>query len=237
MRDRVPGALFSIASYNIHRCVGIDRRRDPDRIANVIRELAADVVGLQEIDTRAGRAGLDQVVHLARATGLAAIPGLVLLEPDGGYGNAILTRHPIVQVRHIDLCVPGCEPRGALDVELEIGSESVRVIATHLGLRTSERRRQIYHLLSAIGASMNRIVVVLGDFNHWLPVMGPLHMLHAQLGRPPSLRTFPSWRPVLSLDRIWVRPLSALAEMRVHATPVARVASDHLPVRASVRLP
>jgi endonuclease/exonuclease/phosphatase family metal-dependent hydrolase len=108
------------------------------------------------------------------------------------------------------------------------------VIATHLGLRAGERRAQIGALLRALAAHDAPITVVLGDFNHWVPAFRSLRELDRSLGRAAVLRTFPAWRPLLALDRIWVRPATSLLEVHVHATPLARAASDHLPVRATV---
>lgn len=224
-----------VASYNVHRCVGRDGRADCDRVAAVLRELAPDVVALQEIESpRRHHGGLDQLEHLACATGLHAIAGPTLLRYTGDYGNALLTRWPPRAVRRIDLKVPGREPRGALDSELLTPDGPMRIIATHLGLRAGERRAQIGALLRALGQHDTPLTILLGDFNHWLPAFRSLRELDRLLGRAAVLRTFPAWRPLLALDRVWVRPASALLEVHVHATPLARAASDHLPVHATV---
>lgn len=225
-----------VATYNVHRCVGTDGRHDPDRIAAVIREIRADAIALQEVDSRAGvEGGIDQFAWLARATGMRPIAGPTLRDHRGHYGNAVLTRLPVLETRRVDLSVPGREPRGALDVELGAEGERLRLIVTHLGLRWSERRRQVARLVALVGASTPGLLALLGDMNEWIPVGHSLDPLRRVLGRAPRRRTFPAPRPLLALDRIWCRPASALQALRVHATPLARVASDHLPLRAELQ--
>jgi endonuclease/exonuclease/phosphatase family metal-dependent hydrolase len=225
-----------IASYNIHRCLGLDGRCDPARTAHVIRELDCDIVGLQEVDSRRGaREDSMQLEYLARMTGMQAIPGATILRHDGDYGNALLTRRPVLAVRRHDFSFRKREPRGALDVDLQLGENRVQVIVTHLGLRPAERRFQVKQLLELLlGCAGDHLIVVLGDINEWLPLSRPLRWLHGLLGRPPSQRTFPVWLPVFALDRVWVRPCDALRELRVHRSPLARTASDHYPIKALI---
>ncbi len=227
-----------MATYNIHGCVGTDGRHDPDRTAAVIRELAADVVALQEVDSRP-RIGCTsfELVRLAEATGLTPIAGPSIREARGDYGNALLVNRPVLAVRRHDLSVRRREPRGALDVDLDVDGEAVRVIATHLGLRGGERRVQIARLLELIGEATSdsgRRLVVLGDFNEWFPWSRSFRLLRAALGGAATPSTFPSRRPLLPLDRIWAVPAGAVRRLEVHATPLARLASDHLPLRASL---
>jgi endonuclease/exonuclease/phosphatase family metal-dependent hydrolase len=225
-----------IASYNVHRCVGQDGRCAPDRIGAVILELAADIVGLQEVDSlEDGTSDLDQLAHLRRATGMHAVAGPALVRKDIGYGNALLSRRPIDRVRHFDISVPGREPRAALDTELEIQEKVVRVIVTHFGLRRPERRCQASLLLRLIQEHSVRPLVLLGDFNEWIPRGPSLRQLRRALGRSHAVRTFPTRRPLFALDRIWVHPPSLLEQVSAHRSPLARVASDHLPLVATLR--
>ncbi|HXG49980.1 MAG TPA: endonuclease/exonuclease/phosphatase family protein [candidate division Zixibacteria bacterium] len=226
-----------VLSYNIHECVGRDRRRDPARIAEVIRQSGAEVVGLQEVHSEHnGRNELHQMNYLAEATGLQAIPGPSVERRNGHYGNALLTKHRVLSFQRIDLSVPGREPRGAIDADLEIGGEPVRFVVTHLGLNPAERRCQVQKLLAALSRERARTVVLLSDFNEWLPIGRSLRWLHARLGKTSPLCTFPARFPILPLDRIWVCPSSALLDLSIFDSPLARIASDHLPLKARVRI-
>lgn len=226
-----------VATYNVHRCIGADRRHDPDRVAAVIRELGADVVALQELSSRAGlEGGIDQAEYLARAANLVAVPGPTLETHRGEYGNALLTRLPIARIDRSELSVRGREPRGALDVELRSQGRTLRVVATHLGLRRRERREQVGRLLALLEAHASSPVVLLGDMNEWFPWRHSLRPLEARFGRTPRLRSFPSFWPLVALDRLFVEPPNALRSVRVHRSPASRRASDHLPLRAEIRL-
>jgi endonuclease/exonuclease/phosphatase family metal-dependent hydrolase len=218
---------FTVASYNVHRCIGTDRRHDPARIARVLRELDADVIGLQEVDSQFhGR--FDQLDYLARATGMLAVRG------PAAFGNGVLSRRPVLTVRRIDLSVGPREPRGLLDLDL---ADGVRVLVTHLGLRGADRRVQATRILELLGEDCEAATVLLGDFNEWFRPGRVLRHLHVRLGRTPAAATFPSWRPFFALDRIWVQPRVALAHVGAHRSGLARVASDHLPVRAVIEWP
>jgi endonuclease/exonuclease/phosphatase family metal-dependent hydrolase len=226
-----------IASYNIHECVGADGRRDPERIAGVLREIDADVIGLQEVDARPGALKTSmQMEYLASTLGLHAVAGPTLQRNGGEYGNALLTRRPVLDVRHVDLTVYRREPRAALDVDLDVDGTPVRVVVTHLGLLPGERRTQVRRLLDRLGDERTDFVVLCGDINEWFAVGRPLRWLHARLGRTTGLATFPAPFPVFALDRIWVHPRAALATLAPHASPAARRASDHLPMIADIQI-
>jgi endonuclease/exonuclease/phosphatase family metal-dependent hydrolase len=235
--------MLRIASYNVHRCVGRDGRCSPDRIARVIDEVSPDVVALQEVEADETTGWpRDQFEDLSSATGLSGIEGPALVEPPLRYGNAVLTRLPVRGFDRIEFGVPGREPRGALRVDLDADGRRLRVISTHLGLRRSERRFQARQLLAWIEREGRRapadLLVLAGDINEWLPCSGALRLLRAGLGaQPASPPTFPAHWPCLRLDRIWVKPAEALAHVRTHRSALARVASDHLPLRVELRLP
>ncbi len=228
---------FSVLSYNVHECVGLDRRRDPTRIAQIIRESGAQIVGLQEVHSdSSGDEQLHQMNYLAATTGLQAVPGPAVERRNGHYGNVLLTSCKVLDVDKIDLSYLQREPRGAIDADLEIGGEPVRVIVTHLGLRPAERRFQVKKLLTALSQKRTRIVILLSDFNEWLPTGRSLRWLHTQLGKTALVRTFPSRFPIFALDRIWVSPPAALNQLCCFHTPLTRIASDHLPLKATIRL-
>jgi len=230
-------AVAVVATYNIHRCIGSDWRHDADRVASVIRELDADVVGLQEVDARYHiEDGDDQAEYLAGATGMSAVSGPALVHHRGSYGNAILTRWPVKAVRRVEIGVIGREPRAVLDTDLEIAGVGVRVVVTHFGLRSSERRLQTEMLARMLGPRDERCTILLGDFNEWTPMGHTLRRLNGLLGRSPAVRSFPSRCPALALDRIWVSPVSALVRLGAHRSRLACRASDHLPVLGEVQL-
>jgi endonuclease/exonuclease/phosphatase family metal-dependent hydrolase len=224
-----------IATYNVHSCIGTDRRHDPERVARVVAELDADVVALQEFLYPA-----DVAIETRTPTVLTSLErydfalGPTRARDEHAFGNVLLSRHPIRDVFRVDLSRRRREPRGALTATIDVGGSDVHVIATHLGLRFGERRFQVRQLLEHVAARDPRLLVVLGDFNDWLPGRSVAHVLDEQLGRAARARTFPSWCPLLALDRIWVRPSSALVSVRTHRSRLARRASDHLPVVAEV---
>jgi endonuclease/exonuclease/phosphatase family metal-dependent hydrolase len=229
-----------VASYNVHKCVGADGRFRPDRIAAVIGELGADLVALQEVDRRFGRRiGLLDTAALERETGLTPLPVSELPDGLGWHGNAVLVRPgSAVRVRR-RLSLPGAEPRGAVIAEVEMpGAGRLRVVAAHLGLLRRCRARQVAHILEAIAEGERMPTLLLGDLNEWRPRAEPLRRLEAVFGPassfgPPS---FPARLPVLALDRILGWPRGVVTRVEVHDSPVSRVASDHLPLKAWVDL-
>jgi endonuclease/exonuclease/phosphatase family metal-dependent hydrolase len=221
--------VLRIASYNVHGCRGTDGKRDAQRIVQVIQECGCDTVGLQEVDYR-----LDYIAH---KLGMEAIPGLTLERHDGPFGNALLTRRKVLAVRRVGFTYSRREPRNALDVEIEVAGEPVRVIVTHLGLWPAERRYQVKRILQLIKETPTcERVVALGDINEWMPYGRPLRWMHGLFGRSPAERSFPSRWPLVALDRVWVRPRHALLALKAHRSPLAEIASDHLPVKAIVAI-
>ena len=225
---------MTIASYNTHGGVGRDGHFVPKRIAEVLNEIDADVIALQEVESR--RTGFDMLAYLKGETGFEAIAGPTLLRRGADYGNGLLTRFKVLSVQRLDLCVERCEPRGALDVELDCGGTPMRVLATHLGLLPAERREQIRRLLRALEGDRPLPTVLMGDINEWFLWGRPLRWMHRHFEETPSPPTFPSRFPIFALDRMWVKPRALLRGMSVHSTPLARVASDHLPLTAELNL-
>ena len=181
-----PANRFCVASYNIHRCIGQDRRQDPARVAAVIAEMSPDIVGLQEVESGFGaRDDARQLEYLARQTGYHCVAGVTMERPDSHYGNGLLTRRSIQTVRRHDLSVPGREPRGVLDVTLDHAGPGLRVLITHLGLTWRERQRQASIITSLTEAERERPVLVLADFNEWLPWGFALHSMNRFFGKTP----------------------------------------------------
>jgi endonuclease/exonuclease/phosphatase family metal-dependent hydrolase len=224
-----------VATYNVHACVGTDGRHDPDRVAAVIEELNADIVALQEFTYPASVAlETRSPVVLTTLDAYACALGPTRQNVTQCFGNALFTRHPIVDVHRIDLSMDRREPRGALAATVDVRGVPVHVLAAHLGLRIRERRFQVRQLLQYLDSVRNTLFVVLGDFNDWLPGGSVVRLLDRRLGRPPRPASFPGFWPVMPLDRIWVHPADAVCRIFAHATPISRVASDHLPVVADI---
>lgn len=222
---------FTAATYNIHRCYGADGKYEPDRIVQVIRSLKADIIGLQEVDSRISAGfGMTQLEYITMFTKYKSLVGPCIRDLYGCYGNALLTKLPITDYRLIDLSVKGREPRGAIDVDLEADGITLRVIVTHLGRNAAERRIQAKKLVEHIGKPADVPVVLMGDFNEWFPLSGNLRYLYEKIGRTKTKPSFPSRLPVFSLDRIWLLHGGKNCDQQVHSNQITKLASDHLPV-------
>jgi endonuclease/exonuclease/phosphatase family metal-dependent hydrolase len=230
---------LSFASYNIHRGIGLDRRRNPERILSVLHEIDADVVALQEVDRRFGqrksalpREMLDDLDHY-RAVPLNHRPHSL-----GWHGNALLVKRHIKVAEAGIVPLPTLEPRGAVRADLLIEGQRVRVVGMHLDLSGLRRRQQ----LRAILAHVERCgppcpMVLMGDFNEWALHGGSFGEFHPPWQVLAPGRSFPSRRPVAQLDRIVISGEWELEEAHVHHSVLAARASDHLPVYARLRLP
>jgi len=227
-----------VVSYNIHRGVGLDRRRDLDRIAHVIGETEADVVGLQEVIREKGPGQADQAAYLARRLGMALVMGETRVHGEGSYGNALLTRLPVLGYSRCDLSRGTWEPRGCLRVDLAIDDRALHVFNCHFGLALRERREQVTLLGAFIRSAGQRGPrVLLGDFNEWH--RGPVtRQLRLEFSSPMRRlrRTHPALFPLFALDRIYWDVELEGETFHVHRSRLARVASDHLPVVARLRL-
>jgi endonuclease/exonuclease/phosphatase family metal-dependent hydrolase len=235
--SEAPGGLL-IASYNVHKCVGVDGKFDPYRTKQVIREIGADVLALQEADTRFGeRRGLLDLDWLERETGLLPVPIAGFSKAHGWHGNVIFFREGLVREVH-QVKLPGLEPRGALVTELELKDGSVlRVIAAHLGLLHRSRHQQTRMIVDLLKARDDQPTILLGDLNEWrLGDRSSLNTLASVFGLPPAVPSFPSRLPVLALDRIMANRSELLGPVEAHDTQLARLASDHLPIKARIRL-
>jgi phospholipase D1/2 len=227
---------LTVATWNIHGAVGGDGRYAPGRVVDVLGELNADLVALQEVAS--AQAHECFLTDLGSATGYHVASGPLLQQHGSDFGNAVLSRYAFKTIAHLDLAVDDYEPRGALDVCIEIGTRpALRVLATHLGLRPGERREQVRRLLAAVEREIPHPTLLMGDLNEWYLWGRPLRWLHTHFREVPAAPpTFPARRPVLALDRIWVSPAGRLRRLACHASPLARIASDHLPLTAEVVL-
>jgi endonuclease/exonuclease/phosphatase family metal-dependent hydrolase len=222
-----------IASWNIRKAVGLDRRRDPLRVLGVIADLGAGIVALQEADKRLG----ERPSALPRER-ITEETGLVPIDTDNGpslgwHGNAILVAPDFKIGRVLRLDLPGLEPRGALVADLSREGEKLRVAAVHLGLTRRHRRRQLATLLEALSARPPRPTLILGDFNEWSAEKGLEPLSETFTVHSPGM-SFHAARPVAALDRVATCPALEVRDAGVLETLATRVASDHLPVWTAI---
>lgn len=231
---------ITVASYNMHKGIGRDRRRDPARTTRVIGELGADIVALQEADRRFGnRAGVLDLGRLRALTGLSPVPIEGRGRAHGWHGNLLLVREEGIEIEDVhQVDLPGFEPRGALMVTLRWHGHPLRVIGAHLGLLRASRLVQARMLDALLQEGDDIPTLLLGDFNEWRRArrssLEPLAL--SGTGRDKLVASFPARYPLLPLDRILTCPAADILELTSHESPLARVASDHLPIRARVRL-
>lgn len=222
-----------VVSWNVHRCIGTDKEYRPDRIVEVLMKLNADVIALQEVDSSL-RADdeQDQLSYIASRLGMCAEMGPTLSLDYGAYGNAVLSRWPILEREEHDLSYRKFEPRGAICVRLECPAGALRVVNTHLGLKYWERAFQIDRVLSELVWVDDSLTVLLGDFNEWFPYSGNALRLRRAFQRSPRMPTFPAPWPQFALDRIFFSRAPKAVSFRAPRDNLTRVASDHLPLIA-----
>ncbi len=230
---------LTFASYNIRKAIGLDRRRDPDRIIAVLREIDADVVALQEADRRFGsRASALPLAAIDDHTPYRPVPLPGRPHSIGWHGNALLVRRGI-EVADADIVpLPTLEPRGAIRADLIAAGRRLRVVGMHLDLSGLRRRQQVRSILHHVDACDGHCpTVLMGDLNEWTQHGGCLHEFHGDWRVLAPGRSFPSRRPVAQLDRIVVSRAWRIIEARVHHSALAARGSDHLPVYARLELP
>ena len=229
---------LTFASYNIHKAVGLDRRRDPERILAVLREIDADVIALQEADRRFGdrtsvlpRQMIDDHTPW-RAVALQSRPDSI-----GWHGNALLVRRNIEVLAAEPVRLPTLEPRGAVCADLRLAGQPFRVVGAHLDLSGLRRRRQLRavfdHLAASEAASGGaHPAVLMGDFNQWSHQRGAMREIGPDWQLITPGNSFPTRQPVAALDRIVASRHWTCQQAGVHHSSLAARASDHLPIFA-----
>ena len=224
-----------VATWNVRKCIGLDRRRDPHRIARVIANLEADIVALQEADKRLGQRPAALTADLVDSeTDLVVADAGGHEASIGWHGNALLVRPEFSIVDRHGLHLPGFEPRGALVFDLEGKERKLRVVGVHLGLLRPSRRAQLAAIRTHLDALEPLPTVIMGDFNEWSTANGLEPLVGFDVHAPG--RSYHSARPVAALDRIATDSATELRDAGVVETRDTRVASDHLPVWGDVRI-
>jgi endonuclease/exonuclease/phosphatase family metal-dependent hydrolase len=234
-------STLRIATYNIHRCRGLDGRTRPDRIAAVLHAIDADVVALQEV-LGTGPRGTSHAEELGAALGMGWVMAAARHLRGHQFGNAVLSRFPITHHVEHDLSWKTCEPRCLQRVDVAAPGGTLHVYNVHLGTAILERRHQAQRLATIV---TDRHVagpkLVLGDFNEWM--RGLATRLLSQRLNSIDLRnflrrrrTYPGLFPILHLDHIYYAGRLEVVGIELPRTRLSLVASDHLPLVADIRI-
>ncbi|WP_120501839.1 endonuclease/exonuclease/phosphatase family protein [Roseovarius sp. EL26] len=214
-----------ITSYNIRKGFGLDWRRDPDRVVDVLAEIEADIVVLQEADKRIGeRAGVLPLERMAQELRLELADVRLRTQSHGWHGNAVFYRRDLSVAKTVRLDVPSVEPRGVVAVEFTL--PSLTVYGVHLGLTPGMRRKQMAAIANH-AQHMESPTIVAGDFNEWKVDLGRFEQSFEVVTPGPS---FHASRPTAVLDRFALRGAVQQARSWVHKSRNSRYASDHLPI-------
>ena len=233
---------LKVATYNIHKCVGIDRRRSVERIARVIEEIDPDIIALQEVVSEVIEGGKredrDQAAALADRLGMQLVMGPAIRNHRVHYGNVVLTKMPIVSHDNYDISCDRREPRACMRVDVELKGRLLHFYNTHFGTSYAERCEQSRALvrteiLKASHPEHPQILV--GDFNDWFQgtpsrLLGD-HLYDATRKIRP---TYPIGAPLLRLDRIYHNHHVRVRRVAAHTSPLSLVASDHVPIVAEI---
>jgi endonuclease/exonuclease/phosphatase family metal-dependent hydrolase len=225
-----------VLTYNIHGAKGTDRQRDYERIGLFLKAQKIDIALIQELDTRPP--DLETAKDLADLRSdhfnyFAAAP--TITTSHGWYGNAILSRFPVVRESVIDISHPGREPRNILEVFIDTPFGTLHVVNTHKGLSSAERGSQMKKLCELLARKSDIPLIVGGDMNHWHTYSKALRKLNNDLHAIPAGRTYPTVFPIFHLDRLWCRPHNLLQNSQVLKTKENRVYSDHYPLLAEIQ--
>lgn len=237
LSERDPEDIVRFATYNIHHWVGDDERADVARVARVIADMDVDVVALQEVDNNLVGEGDLRRQELFEEL----VDGSWVVFDDEStmtaHGNAVFVA-PGVDVESatfVDVSEPGRDPRAFTDTVLTVRNQRFRLVGAHMGLKASERGRQIETLAAHLNeASDVDSTIVMGDFNEWNPLANTFRPLRALLRDIGTARTFPAAGPLFRLDRVFTSDHAVVEDVEVLRTVDSRAASDHLPVRAEV---
>jgi endonuclease/exonuclease/phosphatase family metal-dependent hydrolase len=229
--------MIRVATYNMRKAIGTDRRRRPERTLEVLCELDADVIALQEADRRFGSRASAMPFHLIEEhSDYKPVPYEARDGSIGWHGNALLVRKDVEIVCKELLHLPSLEPRGAVKADIEVKGVRLRVVGMHLDLSGLWRRQQAHAILSHVnGCDEKMPAVLMGDLNEWSRQGGVLRDFAHHCRLADCGRSFHARRPIVQLDRIMVTPGLDILDCGVHQSATARKASDHLPIWADVK--
>ena len=239
MSDTAQGVR--IATYNIHRCRGMDRRVVPARIIDVLRDIDADVIALQEV-IGASPVGAGQAEEIGASLGMGWVMNSVRTLRQHQFGNVILSRYPILHHSTYDLSWRTCEARNCQRADLDINGRTLHVYNVHLGTAVLERRYQAGRLAAFVhDRRVTGPKIILGDFNEWMKGLATktLSALFESVDISQHLkrrRTYPGLFPVVHLDHIYYDGKVEVVNVEMPRTRKALMASDHLPLVANLRI-
>ncbi len=226
--------ILRVATYNVHGHKGNDGKIVPERTLEVVRHLKPDCVALQEFVNSAAPTGESLLEHWARTLEMHGAYAAAFDRGGEEFGNALLTRWPILEQHAHDVSLRGYRRRVVLEAVVAVDGVMLQMMSLHLGVSPRERALQAERLFELCSTTRGDFHILLGDFNEWSRFSAVSRRLRAHFDATRQLATFPSWAPVVGLDRVWVHPRGHLRETRVDASPAARRASDHLPLVATV---
>jgi len=230
--------MIKVASYNIHKGVGLDRRRSPERIIEVLREIDADIIALQEADRRFGEREAVLPPHLlAEHSDWQPVEFGMRAGSLGWHGNALLIRKSAQLIDCEAIHLPSLEPRGSVMADVRTAIGTVRVVGMHLDLSGLWRRRQAMAIMTHVASCTHRHpAVMMGDLNEWTAAAGCLKDFARDYTIAGTGASFHARRPVGRLDRIMASRDLRVVDCGVHSTATSRKASDHLPIWATLAL-
>ncbi|NVK56048.1 MAG: endonuclease/exonuclease/phosphatase family protein [Alteromonadaceae bacterium] len=227
--------MYRLISYNVHSGIGRDGIQDYQRIGQFLASVNADFVLLQEMDTRPKERDVNDDITAICANGhFELIPGKTMTTAHGWFGNAILSRHPVLHRQQFDISVENREPRTLQQVVVSAGDNQISLLNAHLGLKKTERAYQARRLHAAVNDIQQRFDIpacVGGDMNEWWPSTKIFKRLDQQYRQLETGRSFPSQLPLIKLDRLWASKRIVVRDCGRLRGDAFDYYSDHLPIQ------